>query len=227
MDNIGEWGVCDKYKQPYVAFDEQLWEPVCLKAITMDPRHKGHNFIDLDKAAKMLRSEVDKHVQTSGKLRAENSESVLLDIRQAQVTASEHKNRLFKQADQLFSQLITALKARKAAFIAEIETLFGAEEGALAKHESEWANRQQICEDMLGLSADPEADVELVNQARAIKDGLAKLALPLQFHNVKLANSFQETARLEGGIELSHARLLQLLGNYLSISEYKNIQYRA
>ncbi len=56
---------------------------VCIKDITVDPRHKGHSFLELDAAAKMLRAEVDKHVQTSGKLRAENSESVLLDIRQA------------------------------------------------------------------------------------------------------------------------------------------------
>lgn len=44
------------------------------------------------------------------------------------MTASEHKNRLFKTADTLFSQLITALKARKAGFIAEVEALFAAQE---------------------------------------------------------------------------------------------------
>ena len=22
----GEWGVCDKHKLPFIAFDEQLWE---------------------------------------------------------------------------------------------------------------------------------------------------------------------------------------------------------
>ena len=57
-------------------------------------------------------------------MRAENTESILLDIRQAQVTAEEHKNRLLKTADALFSQLITALKNRKLEFIQEIDDLF-------------------------------------------------------------------------------------------------------
>ena len=77
------------------------------------------------------------------------------------------------------------------------------------------------------MSSEPDADVELVGHAKAVKDGLEKLGKPLQFHNVKLANSVDEAARLEGGIELSHSRILQLLSNYLSVSEYKNIQYRA
>ena len=75
-------------------------------------QHKQHPVVGLDEAVRDLRGRFDTNIK-SGKLKVENTETVLVDIRQAMVQCDQQKNRILKEVDRVFGELIQTLKNRK------------------------------------------------------------------------------------------------------------------
>ena len=61
-----------------------------------------------------------------GLLKKENTHNVLLDIRHNQLTCEETKEKLVKEVDSKFNEVINQLKLRKMAVLKEIDQHFEA-----------------------------------------------------------------------------------------------------
>lgn len=85
--------------------------------------HKGHPVCRIEEGAKALRVQIS-DASKDGVLKFEKTENVLLDIRHAKLTLEENREKLLKQAENNFDEIINTLKTRKAAFLKELTEHF-------------------------------------------------------------------------------------------------------
>lgn len=78
--------------------------------------HKGHQVCRIEEGAKSLRVQIS-DASKEGVLKFEKTENVLLDIRHAKLTLEENRDKLLKQAEGYFDEIISKLKLRKTAFL--------------------------------------------------------------------------------------------------------------
>ena len=191
--------------------------------------HKGHDVIEPEAAAKNLRDEFDKNIKT-GKLKVENTETILVEIRQSLVSCDQSRNRILKEVDTIMTQLIQTLKNRKNEVIAIVDDYFKNERDNIVVEEQKWRERQKICEDLLKLSSRKDTDTDILLRSKYITDGLAQLNERLKFNEVKLINSIDSMIHhrddADKEVTISSTELTQLLKSYLQINEYKRLQYR-
>jgi hypothetical protein len=172
-------------------------------------------------------------------LKVDYTESVLLDIRQALLTCDQSKTKMVESTKDKFNTLIKALKQRKQQVVNDLEDLFNAEKSKILEKEELWNGKQKICEELLRLNSTVSSDAELLLNSRYITDGIDSLTKPIKFSEMKLVNSLDDNMHVsdEKGdadpsqestlVHLTHEQVLGLLKEYLNVSEYKNLQYRA
>lgn len=85
--------------------------------------HKGHQVCRIEEGAKSLRVQIS-DASKDGVLKFERTENVLLDIRHAKLTLEENRDKLLKQAENNFDEIISTLKTRKAKFLEEFAEHF-------------------------------------------------------------------------------------------------------
>jgi hypothetical protein len=73
-----------------------------------------------------------------GLFKVEKTESVLLDIRQVKLSCEETKQRVVREVDHAFSELIKKLKDRRAEVLKEIEDHYAQQLEKLNKNEQIW-----------------------------------------------------------------------------------------
>ena len=180
-------------------------------------------------AVKLLRESFDRSIKT-GKLKVENTETVLVDVRQALVACDQSKNRILKEVDKVLSDLIQALKDRKEDLLQSIDQYFTQEREKIASEESKWRDRQRICEELLKLSSRKDSDNEILTRSKFVADGLEQLNERLKFNEVKLINSMDAILHhkddSDRAVNISSSELQQLIKGYLQVNEYKRIQYK-
>ena len=74
--------------------------------------------------------------------------------------------------DTTFSELIKAMKARKAEVIREVNDHFEQEKQQIQNEETKWMDKQKICEELLILSSKADSDMEMLHKSKWIVDGL-------------------------------------------------------
>jgi len=160
----------------------------------------------------------------------ENTEKVLVEIRQAMVQCDQAKKKALKDADKAFTDLINTLKERKNELLTEIDQYFNEEKAKVVEEEKRWREKQKICEDLLRLSSKQESDEEILLRSKYIADGLEKLNERQKFNEVKLINSLDTTLHykdeLDHQVDLGSGVLKDLLKQHVQISEYKRLQYK-
>lgn len=68
----------------------------------------------------------------------DKTESVLLDIRQTKLTCDETKQKVIREVESVFNDLIRKLKDRKKDVMAEIEDHFNAQSEKIVNNERTW-----------------------------------------------------------------------------------------
>lgn len=166
---------------------------------------------------------------------------MLLDVRQAIVACDQSKNKVLKDSDSLFNQLIRILKDRKTEFITFADSYFKKERETLVENEEKWKEKQLICEELLKLNAADNGDEALLRNSRFIVEGLERLDEPVAFSQIKLINSLDtslHTSSLQNSAkgqnvqipampDITSTQLTQLLKKYIEVGEYKTLQYRS
>ena len=102
----------------------------------------------------------------------ENTETVLVDVRQALVSCDQSKNRVLKEVDKVLSDLIKSLKDRKDELLQQIDQYFTQERDKIASEESKWRDRQRICEELLKMSSRKDSDQEILIRSKYVMDGI-------------------------------------------------------
>lgn len=87
----------ERYKTEFVAYDVTMHELVTAYD-SMFGKAKGHEVIPLSEAINLIREDLDKATKM-GSLKTENTEGVLLDIRQALNTCDQSKNKTLREAE--------------------------------------------------------------------------------------------------------------------------------
>lgn len=220
----------DKYKSEYVAYD--LQENILVTAYdVMFGEHKGHEVIELSKATVKIREDLDKATK-KGVLRTDNTEGVLIDIRQALNTWDQAKNQALKEVDKAIKDLIKTLYDRKDVVIEQINSYFMNERKKIEEQEQTWREKQRITEDLLKLSSNKDDDHALLENSKYIADGIKTLSEPSKFKNYELINSLDTVMHVyddETGVkkaDIPHEELKRLISAYIGPSETKKIQYR-
>jgi len=214
--------------------------------------HKQHPVSELKDALKQLRNDLYAQLE-KGKLKVEYTENVLLDIRQAILTCDQMKNKLVNRINESFTKLLKAIKTRKAELCGEIDKYFEAERAKIVAQEESWKEKQKLSQDLLRLNNSTSTDGELLINGVYVYESIAKLNEPIKFQEMKLVNSLNDSLRLpasavkyveekpkEGDekkdedeeskpkdIDINLHELVSMLGQYMQISEFKNLQYKA
>lgn len=74
----------------------------------------------------------------SGLFKLDKTESVLLDIRQTKLTCDETKQKVLRDVESVFNELIRKLKDRKKEVMNEIEEHFSAQSDKIVNNEKIW-----------------------------------------------------------------------------------------
>ena len=214
--------------------------------------HKQHPASELPEALKQLRGELYSQLE-KGRLKVEYTDNVLLDIRQATLTCDQMKSKLVGRVNDSFSKLMKAMKARKAELVAEIDKYFEGERLKIVANEDNWKQKQKLSQDLLRLSNSTATDAELLQNGKYVYESVAKLNEPIKFHEMKLVNTLNDSLTLKASavkyveeekskpkgekegddevkskdIDINLHELVNMLGQYMQISEYKSLQYKA
>ena len=157
----------------------------------------------------------------------EHTENVLLDIRQALLTCEQLRTQTLKFADDKFQEALTALKDRRAAIKEEISNNFMGQKESIIEREEKWKDKQILSQELLKLSSSECSDSELIQNAKTVMSGIATLNEPMKFNELKLIASMDERMKLEDNTYVTHGQMMKSLKDYMQISEYKSIQYKA
>lgn len=211
--------------------------------------HKQHPVVEPDNALKQLRSELYSQLE-KGKLKADYTENVLLDIRQALLTCDQMKSKLVTRINNSFTKLIKAVKARKAEFLAEIDKYFDTERAKIVENEDNWKYKQQLSEDLLRLNSTAATDTELIKNGTYVYESISKLNEAIKFHEMKLISSVDDSLLLPASaikyvevpneeeeededepkpkdVEINLHELVGMFNQYMKIAEFKTLQYKA
>ena len=167
------------------------------------------------------------------------------------------KNKLVNSVNDSFTRLTKALKERKAEVLGEVDKYFEEERAKILAHEANWKQKQKLTQELLRLNASEGTDVELLQQSRFVVDSIEKLNEPIKFQEMKLINSLNDHLVLPAAdvkylepqtteespkdpqpgldddepkpkdVDITLHQLLVILKSYMTISEYKSIQYKA
>jgi hypothetical protein len=220
----------ERYKIDYVAYDLQENELVTANDV-MFGKAKKHDVIPLTEAVKKIRDDLDKSTKM-GSLKTENTEGVLIDIRQALNTCDKAKNDALREAEKSIKDLIKALYERKDQLIADINQYFTEQRHEIEAKEQEWREKQRDTDALLKLSSNKDDDQSLLENSKFIAEGLKRLSQPSRFESYTLINSLDTVMHVtdeEGKIkkaDITHEELKRLISQYIQPSEYKKIQYR-
>lgn len=209
--------------------------------------HKQHPVVKPDNALKQLRNELYSQLE-KGKLKTDYTENVLLDIRQALLTCDQMKSKLVARINNSFTKLTNAVKDRKAQFLAEVDKYFDAERAKILENEDNWKHKQQLSQDLLRLNSTAATDSELIKNGTYIYESISKLNEPIKFHEMKLISSVDDSLILpaEGikyievpdkeededepkpkDVEINLQELVGMFSQYMKITEFKTLQYKA
>uniref|UniRef100_A0A7S3J6T5 Uncharacterized protein n=1 Tax=Euplotes harpa TaxID=151035 RepID=A0A7S3J6T5_9SPIT len=194
-------------------------------------KSKGHEVIELSKAVSHIRENLDKATKT-GILKTDNTEGVLIDIRQALNQCDQSKNQVLKEAEKSIKDLIKALYERKDVLIENINNYFLNERKKIEEQEQVWREKQKITDDLLKLSSNRDDDHSLLENSKYIADGIQTLSEKTKFNHFEMINSLDTTMHViddETNVkkaDIPHEELKRLISQYIAPSEKKKIQYR-
>lgn len=225
-----DFNLDSKYKTEFVAYD--LQDHVMVTAYdVMFGKSKGHEVIELSKAVSHIRENLDKATKT-GILKTDNTEGVLIDIRQALNQCDQSKNQVLKEAEKSIKDLIKALYERKDVLIENINNYFLNERKKIEEQEQVWREKQKITDDLLKLSSNRDDDHSLLENSKYIADGIQTLSEKTKFNHFEMINSLDTTMHViddETNVkkaDIPHEELKRLISQYIAPSEKKKIQYR-
>eukprot|EP00826_Nyctotherus_ovalis_P008636 TRINITY_DN12242_c0_g2_i2.p1 TRINITY_DN12242_c0_g2~~TRINITY_DN12242_c0_g2_i2.p1 ORF type:complete len:216 (-),score=83.22 TRINITY_DN12242_c0_g2_i2:109-756(-) len=211
--------------------------------------HKQHPVVEPDHALKQLRAELYSQLE-KGKLKADYTDNVLLDIRQALLTCDQMKSKIVTKVNSSFTKLIKAVKARKVEFLAEVDKYFDTERAKILDNEDNWKHKQQLSQDLLRLNSSAATDSELIKNGTYVYDSISKLNEPVKFHEMKLISSVDDSLLLPASavkyidvpdeeeeedeneakpkdVEVNLHELVSMFTQYMKIAEFKTLQYKA
>lgn len=166
-----------------------------------------------------------------GKLKVENTESVLIDIRGGKVGCDKEKNKTLKDADKLLSSLISNLQERKKTLVNEVEKYFDAEKEKIKVDELNWREKEEICKNLMKFHNSKESDEDILKNSKYIVNGLLKLHEPQKFKEIKLISALDHVMHIidQRGTKLAEItvdELKELLSNYSGIAEKSEYKYK-
>jgi hypothetical protein len=220
----------ERYRTEYTAYDLQTNQLVTA-ADVMFGDAKGHEVIPLAEAIGKIREDLDKSIK-SGNLKAENTEGVLIDIRQALNQCDQAKNKALKDAEGSLKDLIKVLYERKDQVINDINEYFTKERGHIEEQEHSWREKQAIAQNLLKMTSSKEDDQSLLENSKYIAEGINLLSEKSKFADFRLIESLDTVMHVtdeDGKIkkaDISHEELKRLICQYIQPCEYKKIQYR-
>lgn len=230
MSSNAELELDERYRTEYTAYDLQTNELVTAYDV-MFGKNKGHDVIPLKEAVGKIREDLDKSIKM-GSLRTENTEGVLIDIRQALNQCDQAKNKALREAENAIKDLIKALYERKEGLINDINQYFTEQRQKIEQQEQDWRDKQNTTEFLLKIASNKEDDRSILENSKYIAEGLKKLSEKTKFSTFTLINSLDTTMHVtdeEGKIkkaDITHEELKRLIGQYIQPSEKKNIQYK-
>ena len=98
------YGMCPRDNRPLEAYCTKTNMLVCASCV-MFGSHKGNPVIPPENAIKMIRDSLDVNIR-NGKLKVENTENFLVEIRQSKVECDRAKNKALKEADKTITDMI-------------------------------------------------------------------------------------------------------------------------
>lgn len=219
----------ERYKTEYAAYDTDENELVTAHEC-MFGKAKGHNLLPLKDAIGYIRENLDKSIKT-GILKTENTEGVLLDIRQALNTCDQAKNKALRDAETSIKDLIKALYERKEVVISSINEYFTNERKKIEEQEHHWREKQTITENLLKISANINDDETLLENSKYIAEGMKTLKQQPKFDRYELINSLDTSMHVvdhDGNkiADITHEELKRLINEYITPNETKKVQYR-
>lgn len=87
---------------------------------------------------------------------------MLLDIRHVRLSLEENQEKILKQAEGSFDELISILKSRKNKFLAEVKEHFNGQLQKVEDTEAEWVRKQELSQKILLLQTSKD-DVKLMD----------------------------------------------------------------
>ena len=220
----------ERYKTEYTAYDLETSQLVTAYDV-MFGAAKGHNVIPLSEAVGKIRTDLDSATK-QGNLKTDNTEGVLIDIRQALNQCDQAKNRALKEAESTIKDLIKALYERKDQVIQDINQYFTEERAKIEEQEKSWREKQVIADNLLKISSNKEDDQALLENSKYIAEGIKLLGQKSKFNDFRLINSLDTVMHItdeDGKIkkaDLTHEELKRQISQYIQPSEYKKIQYK-
>lgn len=220
----------ERYKTEYTAYDLQTSQLVTAYDVMFGDA-KGHDVIPLSEATGKIRADLDTATK-QGNLKADNTESVLIDIRQSLNQCDQAKNRALKEAETTIKDLIKALYERKEQVITDINQYFTEERKKIEEQEQAWREKQVIADNLLKISSNKEDDQALLENSKYIAEGIKLLGEKPKFQDFRLINSLDTVMHVvdDDGqtkkADLTHEELKRLISQYIQPSEYKKIQYK-
>ena len=220
----------ERYKSEYVAYDTQTNKLVTANDCMFGDA-KGHDVLPLNKAISKIREDLDSAIKV-GNLKTENTEGILIDIRQALNQCDQAKNLALKEAETSIKELIKALYERKEQVINEINESFMQERKTIEEQEQAWREKQVICDNLLKIASNKEDDQGILENSQYIAEGIEHLSIKQKFKEFRLINSLDTNMHVteeEGKIvkaDITHEELKRLISTYIQPSEFKKIEYR-
>ena len=162
-----------------------------------------------------------------GKLKVDHTENVLLDIRQALLTCEQMRAKIIKYADDKFQEIVGVIKERRANIKEEINQYFNSQKDSIITNEERWKEKQLMSQELLKLSSSESTDAELIQSSKIVMNGINSINEPLKFQELKLVASMNDAMKIGETEFLTNEQMMKGLKDYMQISEYKNIQYKA
>lgn len=184
---IANFHLDERYRTEYVAYDLQTNEMVTAYDV-MFGNNKGHEVIELSQAIDKIRGDLDTSI-VKGNLNTDNTESVLIDIRQALNNCDQAKNKALKEAEGCIKDLIKSLYERKDHLIDEINDYFNTQRKEIEEQEQKWREKQIKYKNLLELSSNKDDDQALLQNSKYVAESMKDLAQPAKFKTFTLINS--------------------------------------
>ena len=219
-------GYCREHGRALEAYCTVCRDVVCPSCV-MFGAHVGHTTQHPSHASRFLRSQIDA-ANRSGKLKPENSERFLSDIRETKLKCLNMKKTVLDEIDVKFNALIKALKTRREALATEVIDHFNEQLHQIEEQERRWVEKEGISKDLLAFSSSSD-DSLLVKNAFIILSGIDSLNEKTGFQTARLVTSINSTLRLskQENVKIGFSQLLSELENYGGFGEDKQVQYLA
>lgn len=202
--------------------------PTCL----MFGACKGHEVCPIDDASNQIRGDIDKALK-DGLFKANRTNSILLDIRHTKLQCEETKEKLSKQIQATFQNLIAVLKQREEELLKELDNTFNTEICHIQSEEDLWVSKENAIVNLLGkmdLHSSGEDNVNLLKDAHEIYGYLKLLREPVLFKLSEFPQSLDTNLYFRKeklNLEMNASELEILLRKFAKIQEYVKTQYKS